>query len=93
MKLIEVYSGTWAHRFNKSSVQFKFFVDGEWRHDEHQPYMNSDYGIVNTIFLATEQTYNLSPTVPSGPNMDVDNEAFQNIVRIGSWELVLALTW
>ncbi|XP_042065660.1 sucrose nonfermenting 4-like protein isoform X2 [Salvia splendens] len=39
--------------------QYKFFVDGEWRHDEHQPYVSGNYGVVNTIFLSRE-----SDTIP-----------------------------
>ncbi|KAL3812854.1 hypothetical protein ACJIZ3_014122 [Penstemon smallii] len=52
--------------------QFKFVVDGEWRHDEHQPFISSNLGIVNTILLT-------SPQIQIGPGsgMDVDNEAFQ----------------
>ncbi|KAK4745618.1 hypothetical protein SAY87_011930 [Trapa incisa] len=57
------------------SHQYKFFVDGEWRHDEHQPYMTSEVGIVNTIFLSPER--NSISAVP-GPIllplfMEVDN--------------------
>nr|XP_015900022.2 sucrose nonfermenting 4-like protein isoform X2 [Ziziphus jujuba var. spinosa] len=33
--------------------QYKFFVDGEWKHDEHQPFVTGEYGIVNTVLLAT----------------------------------------
>ncbi|XP_022741010.1 sucrose nonfermenting 4-like protein isoform X3 [Durio zibethinus] len=29
--------------------EYKFLVDGEWRHDEQQPHKNSEYGIVNTF--------------------------------------------
>ena len=63
-------------------VQYKFFVDGEWRHDEHQPYVSGEYGIVNTILLATDPNILPNPGISSGPSMDVD-EAFQNLVRIG----------
>ncbi|MBA0710616.1 hypothetical protein Golax_009893 [Gossypium laxum] len=31
------------------SHEYKFFVDGEWRHDEQQPHRNGEYGIVNTF--------------------------------------------
>lgn len=30
-------------------MQYKFLVDGEWRHDERQPHKNGEYGIVNTF--------------------------------------------
>ncbi|CAL5408278.1 unnamed protein product [Camellia sinensis] len=33
---------------------YKFFVDGEWRHDEHQPFVSGNYGVVNSVFLARE---------------------------------------
>ncbi|KAG4126645.1 hypothetical protein ERO13_D10G169100v2 [Gossypium hirsutum] len=29
--------------------EYKFLVDGEWRHDERQPHKNGEYGIVNTF--------------------------------------------
>lgn len=53
--------------------QYKFCVDGVWRHDESQPFVRGEYGLVNTIFLAREPdmipaTY--SPQTPG--NMDVD---------------------
>lgn len=65
-------------------MQYKFFVDGEWRHDEHQPYVSGEYGIVNTVFLATDPNYMtvLTPEVTSGNSMDVDNEAFRRMVRV-----------
>ncbi|CAI9284128.1 unnamed protein product [Lactuca saligna] len=57
--------------------QYKFIVDGEWRHDEHQPFVTGNYGVVNTILLARE--LNFTPLVltlhtTSGSSMDVDNE-------------------
>lgn len=51
-------------------MQYKFFVDGEWRHDEHQPFATSEYGIVNTIFLTAETNY-----TPEVANMEVDEQA------------------
>ncbi|KAL7144498.1 hypothetical protein ABFS83_07G016100 [Erythranthe nasuta] len=68
--------------------QYKFVVDGEWRHDEHQPFISSNIGIVNTILLTRESDFipaMLSPQVPPsvpGSSMDVDNEAFQRVVRV-----------
>ncbi|CAL5340258.1 unnamed protein product [Camellia sinensis] len=35
-------------------LRYKFFVDGEWRHDEHQPFVSGNYGVVNSVFLARE---------------------------------------
>ncbi|CAN1219913.1 Sucrose nonfermenting 4-like protein [Linum perenne] len=34
--------------------QYKFIVDGEWRHDEHQPFESGSFGVVNTVFLPRE---------------------------------------
>ncbi|KAL3505760.1 hypothetical protein ACH5RR_031142 [Cinchona calisaya] len=65
--------------------QYKFVVDGEWRHDEHQPYITGNFGSVNTVLLARESDYlppMLSPQIPPGSNMDVDNEASQRLVRV-----------
>ncbi|KAG1338645.1 sucrose nonfermenting 4-like protein [Cocos nucifera] len=61
--------------------QYKFYVDGEWRHDERQPYVVGNYGIVNMLLLAWEldpRPAVLSPEAPSSRmNMDVDYETFQ----------------
>ncbi|XP_022742949.1 LOW QUALITY PROTEIN: sucrose nonfermenting 4-like protein [Durio zibethinus] len=61
-------------RLSPGFHQFKFFVDDEWRHDEHQPFVNGDYGVVNTVFIAREPDVvppSLSPATPG--NMDVDD--------------------
>ncbi|XP_044486834.1 sucrose nonfermenting 4-like protein isoform X2 [Mangifera indica] len=73
--------------------QFKFCVDGEWRHDDHQSYASSEYGIVNTVLLPTEPNFipGINPLVPSGSNMDVDNEPFQRVVRIPDGTLTEAM--
>jgi hypothetical protein len=69
-----------------TDMQYKFFVDGEWRHDERQPTATGDYGVVNTIRLTRDVNQIntvLSPTPPgSRVNMDVDNENFQCAVSI-----------
>ncbi|XP_051129290.1 sucrose nonfermenting 4-like protein isoform X2 [Andrographis paniculata] len=68
--------------------QYKFVVDGEWRHDEHQPYISSNIGTVNTILLTRDshsRPSTPSPQVPPpGPvsSMDVDSEAFQRVVQV-----------
>lgn len=72
-------------------MQYKFFVDGEWRHDERQPTILGEYGTVNTLYLTRE--YNqinsvLSPSTP-GTRMDVDNENFQRTVRISRNSVIL----
>ncbi|KAL7210396.1 hypothetical protein ACSBR1_031870 [Camellia fascicularis] len=75
-------------------IQYKIVVDGEWQHDEHQPFENGNYGTVNTVFLARESDYVpgiLNPQMHSGSNMDVDNEAFQRLVRVSGGPLHEAL--
>jgi CBS domain-containing protein len=66
--------------------QYKFIVDGEWRHDEHQPCVSRSYGTVNTVVLARESDYSsptvLPPQTPSASSMDVDNDTFQRVVRV-----------
>ncbi|KAL8515604.1 hypothetical protein ACS0TY_014337 [Phlomoides rotata] len=68
--------------------EYKFVVDGEWRHDDRQPSISSNLGTVNTILLTRESDYRttmLSPQGPSagpGSSMDVDNDAFQHVVRL-----------
>ncbi|XP_030545595.1 sucrose nonfermenting 4-like protein isoform X2 [Rhodamnia argentea] len=73
--------------------QYKFLVDGEWRHDEHQPYATSDYGLVNTIFLTAEANYipgTPSPDIPPVSNMEVDDHA-RRLVRITDGALIEAV--
>lgn len=65
-------------------MQYKFYVDGEWRHDEHQPHVTGNYGIVNTLLLTREPDPPptiLSPGTPGSRMMDVDNEVFRRVVR------------
>ncbi|XP_028781449.1 sucrose nonfermenting 4-like protein isoform X1 [Neltuma alba] len=60
--------------------QYKFLVDREWRHDEHQPYVSGEHGVVNTVFLANPNEMPIStPQVASGSGMDVDNEAIRRM--------------
>ncbi|KAK9161506.1 hypothetical protein Syun_007847 [Stephania yunnanensis] len=71
---------------------YKFFVDGEWRHDESQPFVSGNYGIVNTVLLAREPD-----PVPailslemcgSRSNMDVDNDRVLHV-----WQKEGPSTW
>ncbi|KAK9919849.1 hypothetical protein M0R45_028424 [Rubus argutus] len=62
--------------------QYKFFVDGEWRHNEHQPFVTGNCGIVNTVFLAGEPDIvptSFSPETSDRSNMDVDNDVFMRL--------------
>ncbi|GAA0159573.1 kinase modulator [Lithospermum erythrorhizon] len=71
--------------------QYKFIVDGEWKHDENQPFVNSNYGTVNTLLLANEPDYvptMLTAQVPPVASMDVDNDTFQRAVRDCQSQLV-----
>ncbi|CAI9300711.1 unnamed protein product [Lactuca saligna] len=64
-----------CHRF--AINLYKFILDGEWRHDEHQPFVTGNYGVVNTILLAREPVFTplvLTPHTTSASTMDVDNE-------------------
>ena len=65
-------------------MQYKFFVDGEWRHDDRQPFVTGKYGTVNTV-LITREPDPISP-IPvidapaSGMNLDVDDEMLHRMV-------------
>ncbi|XP_073113917.1 sucrose nonfermenting 4-like protein [Elaeis guineensis] len=63
--------------------QYKFCVDGEWRHDEQQPFVVGNYGTVNTLLLAWELDPRPAVSSPEAPdsrrNMDVDYETFQRV--------------
>uniref|UniRef100_M4ES76 CBS domain-containing protein n=1 Tax=Brassica campestris TaxID=3711 RepID=M4ES76_BRACM len=50
--------------------QYKFYVDGEWRHDEHQPFVNGNGGVMNTILITLPD---MVPTGFSPSSMDVDD--------------------
>ncbi|CAA6662061.1 unnamed protein product [Spirodela intermedia] len=70
--------------------QYKFFVDGEWRHDERQPSVTGNYGVVNTVVLTRESDPTPIPnpeTPTSGVSMDVDNETFQRVVTVSGGNL------
>ncbi|XP_052195617.1 sucrose nonfermenting 4-like protein isoform X2 [Diospyros lotus] len=65
--------------------QYKFFVDGEWRHDENQPFVKGSFGLVNTIFLTREPDVVpaiYSSEMPARSNMDVDNNPFINLEAV-----------
>lgn len=78
-------------------MQYKFFVDGEWQHDEHQPFVRGDYGVVNTIFLGREPGMtNFTPEAPGRSNMDVDNDVIMRVVRflfLFYFQLIIFFGW
>ena len=44
----------------------------KWRHDERQPFVSGDYGVVNNVFIAREQE--VVPTINHDlPDMEVDD--------------------
>jgi hypothetical protein len=58
-------------------------VDGEWKHDEQQPIITGEYGVVNTLFLTREFDHINNVMSHSSPgSMDVDNENFHRNVSI-----------
>jgi hypothetical protein len=66
-------------------VQFKFNVDGQWRYDEQQPFVNGNYGVVNTIYLVREPDILpaiLSAETSSRSHMEVDNDVFGHAVSL-----------
>lgn len=72
-------------------MQYKFYVDGEWRHDEQQQFLSGNYGVVNTIFLSGEPDMVpnvFPPEAPGRANMDVDNDVYMPVVRFFT-----ALNW
>lgn len=55
--------------------QYKFNVDGEWRHDEQQPSVSGTHGVVNTmcLFRETDILPALNTEAPGRSHMEVDN--------------------
>jgi 5'-AMP-activated protein kinase regulatory gamma subunit len=64
-------------------VQYKFIVDGEWRHDEQQAHMVDTNGNVNNWLLVTKQPHHILPPtsdpVTLGATMDVDHDMLHHI--------------
>lgn len=60
------------------SLQYKFIVDGEWRHDEQQAHMAESNGQVNNWLLITKPQHPILPPAPDmgtpGVTMDVDHD-------------------
>lgn len=67
-----------------TGLQYKFFVDGEWRHDENLPHVpTNEYGIVNTMSLAVDVPPQIvGSAMAHGSNMEVDNDNFRRVVRL-----------
>ncbi|MBA0651818.1 hypothetical protein Goklo_019120, partial [Gossypium klotzschianum] len=64
--------------------EYKFFVDGEWRHDERQPHKTVEYGIVNTfdaIPIHAEVPL-VHPRSEILNNMEVDNGLMHRVSAV-----------
>ncbi|KAK5805233.1 hypothetical protein PVK06_032886 [Gossypium arboreum] len=64
--------------------EYKFFVDGEWRHDERQPHKTGEYGIVNTfdaIPIPAEVPL-VHPRSEILNNMEVDNGLMHRVSAV-----------
>ncbi|KAK7356077.1 hypothetical protein VNO80_15343 [Phaseolus coccineus] len=62
--------------------QYKFNVDGEWRHDEHQPFVYGDCGIVNAFYLVRQPVILppiLSAETTGRSHMEVDNDVVEHV--------------
>ncbi|XP_022721940.1 sucrose nonfermenting 4-like protein isoform X2 [Durio zibethinus] len=55
--------------------EYKFLVDGEWRHDDQQPHKNGEYGIVNTFdtLPIPAEAPQVQPRTEILNNMEVDD--------------------
>ncbi|KAL5975333.1 AMP-activated serine/threonine-protein kinase regulatory subunit [Asimina triloba] len=76
----------WGEKKGHFRDLYKFYVDGEWKHDESQPYVTGTYGIVNTILLTTAPIPAvLTPDSPAPrSHMDVDNYAIQRVLTLSA---------
>ncbi|PIA44546.1 hypothetical protein AQUCO_01700266v1 [Aquilegia coerulea] len=75
------------HSLTPGYHQYKFLVDGEWRHDERQPFVTAgNYGVVNVILLTRDPDPFPAILTPETPgfrsHMDVDSDAFQRVVTL-----------
>ncbi|KAK7277937.1 hypothetical protein RJT34_22957 [Clitoria ternatea] len=63
--------------------QYKFNVDGVWRHDVYQPFVSGDYGTVNKIYIVREPDIfplsTLSAETSGRSRMEVDNAVSQYV--------------
>lgn len=74
-------------------VQYKFYVDGEWQHDEQQPYVREDIGPINIILV--RRSNNLPSIsragIPSRSRMEVDHNVYGHLVSIFSLRIFVHL--
>jgi hypothetical protein len=76
--------------------QYKFIVDGEWRHDEQQAHMVDTNGNVNNWLLVTKQPHHILPpnsdAIVLGATMDVDQDMLHHVVSTCVFELNFLLS-
>lgn len=75
-------------------MQYNFYVDGKWRHDEQQPFVNEIFGVVNSIYLLRQPdilSTLLSAETPGGGHMEVDNSASGPVVSFFSLPIFVPL--
>ncbi|KAH9689305.1 Sucrose nonfermenting 4-like protein [Citrus sinensis] len=62
--------------------QYKFYVDGEWRHDENQPHVSGNYGVVNCVYIAVPQPDMVPNTISpeTSGNMEVDDVVMRPVL-------------
>ena len=73
-------------------MQYKFNVDGEWRYDEHQPFVSGAYGVVNNVRIPRESDIGsvmFNSDTPGRSNMEVDENTFVRPVSFMSNALLL----
>ncbi|XP_027935493.1 sucrose nonfermenting 4-like protein [Vigna unguiculata] len=62
--------------------KYKFNVDGEWRHDAHQPFVYGDDGIFNIFYVGRQPVIFppiLSAETPGRSHMEVDNDVVGHV--------------
>jgi hypothetical protein len=77
-------------------AQYKFIVDGEWRHDEQQAHMVDTNGNANNWLLVTKQPHHILPhnsdAIVLGATMDVDHDMLHHVVSTCVFELNFLLS-
>jgi hypothetical protein len=54
-------------------MQFKFYVDGQWRVDEQLSFVSGPYGPVNTVVLTKDPPQIIDSETPGRSNMELDD--------------------
>ncbi|KAJ1387429.1 Immunoglobulin-like fold [Sesbania bispinosa] len=69
--------------------QYLFNVDGQWRHDEQQPFVSGNYGTMNTLYVLKQP--DILPTIlraetAGRSDMEVDNNVSGHVVNDFSYD-------